>query len=117
MPKPPARDNRRGGKPSLVKDLLSKAGLGPGAASARSRADDDLRASLERVLPGELSTHIAALTVRDGRLVVYVESAAWSARLRYALAEHWPAVQYAQPELREWAVKVQPAAASAGART
>ena len=30
MPKPPVRNNRRGGKPSSVKDLLSKAGLGPG---------------------------------------------------------------------------------------
>ncbi len=117
MPKPPARNNRRGGKPSSVKDLLSKAGLGPGAASARSRTDDALRANLARVLPDELSRHIASLTARDGRLVMYVESAAWSARLRYALAEHWPAVQYAHPELHEWTVKVQPAAASAGART
>ena len=54
MPKPPARNNRRGGKPSSVKDLLSKAGLGPGAASARSRTDDALRANLARVLPDEI---------------------------------------------------------------
>jgi hypothetical protein len=64
------------------------------------------------------SRRIASLTARDGRLVVYVESAARTPRLRYALAEHWPAVQYAQPELpRVGRRRFSQQAAGAGART
>lgn len=116
MPKPLGRDNRRGGKPRSIKDLLSRSSLG-GAAVAETRAADDALAWLRGRLPTELAGHIASVSEREGKLVVYAESAAWSARLRYAVAECWTALQAERPQLRDWAVKVQPAAASAGART
>ena len=50
------------------------------------------------------------------RLGSAAECAAWSARLRFAIAEHWPAAQQAAPGLKRWSVRVQPAAASTGAR-
>jgi len=43
-------------------------------------------------LPAELASHVCAVHEREGTLVVFAKSAAWSARLRYALAELEPAL-------------------------
>ena len=67
-------------------------------------------------LPADLAAQVTQVVERDGALSVYAASAAWSARLRFAIAEHWPAAQQAAPELKRWSVRVQPAAASTGAR-
>lgn len=73
---------------------------------------------LEAPLVAPLVARITQIVEREGALTVYAESAAWSARLRFALAEHWPSAQAASPDLVRWAVRVQPAAAaSTGART
>jgi hypothetical protein len=38
-------------------------------------------------LPEELAAHVSGVAVRDTTLVIFTESAAWCARVRYALAE------------------------------
>lgn len=76
------------------------------------------RGFLAERLEAPLVARITQIVEREGALTVYAESAAWSARLRFALAEHWPSAQAASPDLVRWAVRVQPAAAaSTGART
>ncbi|MFM7625235.1 MAG: hypothetical protein ACKO7G_01985 [Gammaproteobacteria bacterium] len=74
------------------------------------------KAFLAGRLPVELASQVTQVVERDGVLSVYAASAAWSARLRFALAEHWPAALEAAPGLKRWSVRVQPAAASTGAR-
>lgn len=74
------------------------------------------REFLAQRLPAELAAQVTQVVERDGALSVYAASAAWSARLRFAIAEHWPAARQAAPGLKRWSVRVQPAAASTGAR-
>jgi hypothetical protein len=47
---------------------------------------------------------------RDGTLVIFAASAAWCARLRYALQELDPQIRAAAPQLTAIAVRVQPRA-------
>jgi hypothetical protein len=55
--------------------------------SAQKSAADAWRSWLEPRLSAELSSRISGVVERDGMLTVFTESAAWSARLRFALAE------------------------------
>jgi hypothetical protein len=57
------------------------------------------------------------VSVREGCLTLHAANAAWSARLRYALAEHWSAIVARDASLKKSLVRIQPAAASAGGRT
>ena len=133
MPKPPSRNNPpkvrnaprsragraaiRPGKPSSIKDLLAKSGLGDGAMAAGTEARQRWRDALLGHLPAELGPQLGTVSESEGRLAVSAKSAAWSARLRYALAECWPALRAEHPQLKDYVVRIQPAAASTGART
>jgi hypothetical protein len=68
-------------------------------------------------LEADLAAQITQIVEREGALTVYAGSAAWSARLRFAMAEHWEAARAASPGIERWSVRVQPVAASTGART
>jgi hypothetical protein len=63
-----------------------------------------------RLAPG-LPARITGITERDGNLVVFAESPAWSARLRYALQELTPEIQKTQPDIKEVTVRVLPRSA------
>jgi hypothetical protein len=63
---------------------------------------------LEAHLPPELRPRITAITERGGSLVVFADSPAWSARLRYALQELASAIREAQPDINEVTVRVLP---------
>lgn len=54
---------------------------------------------------------------KDDTLTIFVSSAAWAARWRYALPGVWPQAQAFRPAIARCVVKIQPAAASTGART
>jgi hypothetical protein len=45
---------------------------------------------------------------RDGTLVIFAESAAWSARLKYALHELEPVIRASQPDIQQVSVRVMP---------
>ncbi len=63
---------------------------------------------LKARLPGELAGRVTGAMQRGGLLTVFAESAAWSARLRYALQELDPAVRKADPNIKRVSVKVMP---------
>jgi hypothetical protein len=63
-----------------------------------------------RHLPTEIGAQIRGVLERDGTLVIFSASAAWCARLRYALQELDPQIRAAAPQLTAIAVRVQPRA-------
>lgn len=71
------------------------------------------RSWLEARLGAELAGRITGVLERDGRLTVFAESAAWSARLRYALEELDRAVREADPNIKQVAVRVMPGKSAA----
>jgi hypothetical protein len=97
--------------------LLSSTGLLQQGIRRQVGREDFWRGFLAARMDAELVAQVSQIVEREGGLTLYARSAAWSARLRFAMAEHWGAAQAASPGLERWAVRVQPAAASTGART
>lgn len=94
--------------PHSVKDLLARSVPVLAQAADRSAAQAFWRPWLEAHLPPELPARISAITERDGTLVVFAESPAWSARLRYALQELRGQIREAQPDIKDVTVRVMP---------
>ena len=94
--------------PHSVKDLLARSlPVLSQAAGHRSRQafwQPWLEAHLE---PG-LAARISGITERDGALVIFADSPAWSARLRYAVLELEGRIREAQPDVTEVTVRVLP---------
>ncbi len=63
---------------------------------------------LSAQLPAEIHARISGVNERDGRLVVFAESAAWCARLRFALIELEGALRAAHPLVQSIQVRVLP---------
>jgi hypothetical protein len=59
-------------------------------------------------LPAELLPHLTEVLKKPAELVVYAENAAWSSRLRYALAELLPQIQARDAQLQRVAVRIRP---------
>jgi hypothetical protein len=59
-------------------------------------------------LPADIHVRVSGVNERDGTLVVFAESAAWCARLRYALAELEPALRAVGPAVSAIEVRVLP---------
>jgi len=68
-------------------------------------------------LAANLAVHVQQVRLLHGRLTVMTESAAWAARLRYALAEAEPQLRAAHPEIDSVAVKVSPTRTPPGLST
>ena len=128
MPKAPRRHNPklrkspengsiRSSQPSKINDLLSKSLIGGAAVRAFEDRQQDWSGFFARHLAPEQLAAVSNFVERDGTLTILVRSAEWAARLRYALPAIWSAAQEFRPEIARWTVKVQPAAASTGART
>jgi Dna[CI] antecedent, DciA len=94
-----------------VKDLLARAVPVLSQAADQSARQAFWRPWLEARLPPGLPPRITGITERGGTLVVFADSSAWSARLRYALQELTPQIRDAQPDIEEVAVRVMPRAA------
>jgi hypothetical protein len=69
---------------------------------------------LHSKLEPALAERITGTGFEAGTLTVYVESAAWSARLRYALAECLPQLRDAEQTLTTVTVRLRPRAAPTG---
>lgn len=63
-----------------------------------------LRASL----PAELAGHVVGLERRSKDLVLSVDGAAWSARIRYALVALQSEIQQRHPDIQKVQVRVSP---------
>lgn len=59
-------------------------------------------------LPAELAPRITGAVERDGALTVFADSAAWSARLRYALQELDTQLRAADANIKRVVVRVMP---------
>jgi hypothetical protein len=59
-------------------------------------------------LPAALATHVTGAVENAENLVIFAESAAWSARLRFALAELDAEIRRANPAIRSVTVRVLP---------
>jgi hypothetical protein len=91
-----------------VKELLSRS-----APTLTRVTDQAARASfwsgwLCRHLPTDLAARVSAVIERDDALVIFAASAAWCARLRYALQELEPQIRADFPALTAINVRVRP---------
>jgi hypothetical protein len=99
--------------PFIVKDLLAKAGITSKGIAQFADRQSRWQSMLTSMLDPELSRRITGTGFEGGTLTVYVESAAWSARLRYALAERLPQLRAADSTLTAVSVRLRPRAAAA----
>jgi len=120
MPKKMSRDKRR--RRSMrsaaavktapihsVKELLSAVAPALTRVTEQAARANFWSAWLCRHLPTVLSARISGVIERDDTLVIFAISAAWSARLRFALQELEPQLRAASPGLAAISVRVRPA--------
>ncbi len=65
---------------------------------------------LTKELPLELCQHVSGVVEREGNLLVFAISAAWSARLRYALQALEPKIRDLRSDIQKVTVRVLPRA-------
>ena len=94
-----------------VKDLLARAVPILSKAADQTARQAFWRPWLQTRLPPELPPKITGITEQNGNLVVFADSPAWSARLRYALQELSAQIRQAEPDIREVTVRVMPRSA------
>jgi len=70
------------GKPELLKDLLAGRG-GLSGIVERAAATDRLTRCVQSALPAEVAAHVVGANLREDRLVVIVDAAAWAAGVRF----------------------------------
>ncbi len=132
MPKPPPRLNRkspklgqssagrlsplRPGKPGEIRDLLALSGLAQTARKFEGQQRDWRDFFATKLEPGLLEA-IVHYVERDGTLTLHASSASWAARLRFALPALTDEARTFRPAVKKFVVKIQPVAASTGART
>ncbi len=94
--------------PHSVKEVLSRAS--PTLTRVADQADRQTwwKQWLSQHLPAELTSHLSGVVEREDTLVIFTESAAWSARLRYLMQEMQSRVQEAQPTIQHVSVRVRP---------
>src|SRR5262249_54678488 len=120
MPKKVTRDkrgnsrNRRPGsagntsRPDSVKAVLAR--LSPTLTRVTDQAARQAawRQWLTAHLPEDLVARLSGIGDGEGTLVLFAESAAWSARLRYAMQEIEGPLRAAHPEVADIKVRVLP---------
>jgi hypothetical protein len=68
---------------------------------------------LDSHLPAEMAGKLTGVVEREGALVIFAESSAWSARLRYAVQEIEAQIRASGPGITEISVRVLPRGAKA----
>jgi hypothetical protein len=94
--------------PHSVKDLLSGRLAHLTRVTDPAAAPQRWEAWLSAHLPVPLPAKICAVHEREGTLTVFAESAAWCARLRFALSELEDSLRRAHPSVTSIAVRVLP---------
>jgi hypothetical protein len=95
-------------RPHSVKDLLERRFPTLARLSGEAAQQEEWSRWLGSNLPPEIGPRISGVHEREGVLVVFAESAAWSARLRFALKELEPALRQAHPRITATQVRVLP---------
>jgi hypothetical protein len=91
-----------------VKDLLARVVPGLTRVTEQASRQNHWLNWLSQHLPAEIHMRISGVTEQRGILVVFAESPAWSARLRYAVLELEPQIRAAEPALTHIEVRVLP---------
>jgi hypothetical protein len=91
-----------------VKKLLSKLTPNLKRVSAQAARQNFWRDWLDTHLPQEIRERLTGVVEREGVLVIFTESAAWSARLRYLVQEMEAQIRAADPKIIEVNVRVLP---------
>jgi hypothetical protein len=95
--------------PESVKALLSRISQSPLARVAEQRqVQEDWRSWLKNKLPADLDAHVTGAVEREKQLTVFAESAAWSARLKFAVAEIDAEIRARNADIQKVTVKVMP---------
>ena len=95
-------------RPHSVKDLIARRASGLTHVTAQAARANFWRDWLSGRLPEELRPRISGVVEREGTLVIFAESAAWSARLRYGVAELDAEIRAAAFKLAAVEVRVRP---------
>ena len=111
MPKSSNRDKsriRRGFSPRTVGDLIS-ARLPSLVESAPQTSDrSEWHVAVMKALGPELANKVNRCSLASGRVTVVVDSAAWAARMRFALADLDTQLRQLVPGFRELTVRIRP---------
>jgi hypothetical protein len=121
MPKKMSRNKRgssrirtptsaRTGRLHSVKDLLTEKSALLTRVTQHATRQNHWEKWLASRLPAELHAHVSSVSERAQVLVIFATSAAWAARLRYALADLEPQMRAADAKLAEIEVRVLPRA-------
>jgi len=119
MPKKVRRDKRGGLRvstgavrthrtPHSVKDLIAQRAPALMRVTAQAARANYWNEWLSERLPPELRPRISGVVERGATLVIFAESAAWSARLRFCVQELEPQILAAATGLAAIAVRVRP---------
>jgi hypothetical protein len=119
------RRNKRGGsrqlatsvsktfrKPHSVKDVLARLTPTLTRVSKQVSRQEHWKTWLAAHLPADITTRLSGVVEREGTLVIFAESAAWSARLRYAVLELEAQIKVVGPEIQQISVRVLPKTSS-----
>jgi hypothetical protein len=91
-----------------VKELLARRAPHLARLSAEAVRQRQLGSWLTPRLPAELQGKVTGVSERAGTLLVFAASAAWCARLRFALIELEPSLRAAHPAIGSIEVRVLP---------
>jgi predicted nucleic acid-binding Zn ribbon protein len=91
-----------------VKDLLARMTPTLTRVTHQATRQTFWRGWLEAHLPPEIAGKLSGVVEREGTLVLFAESSAWSARLRYAAQEIEAQIRAAHPGITEVTVRVLP---------
>jgi hypothetical protein len=95
-------------KPDSVKDLLARVTPTLTRVSEQATRQIHWRGWLDERLPADLAMHLTGVVEREDTLVVFAESAAWCARLRFALQEIEAQIRESRPAIQQVTVRVLP---------
>ena len=95
-------------RPDSVKELLARRAPVLTRVAAQASRQNFWNRWLSTHLPPEISPRVTGVTEREGTLVIFAETAAWSARLRYAVLELEREIRTADPALTGIEVRVLP---------
>jgi hypothetical protein len=97
----------RRGNMSAVNELLDRQPALRSLAAERARQADWLQ-WVRQVLAPELASHVSLAVAKNDELILYVASAAWSNRLRYAVGALHNLLQARDASLSKIRVRVMP---------
>jgi hypothetical protein len=96
--------------PHSVKEVLGRATPTLTRLTDQASRQGYWKQWLAQHVPAELTARLSGVVERDDTLVIFAESAAWSARLRYVMQELEAAIKQARPTIQHVSVRVMPKA-------